>query len=119
GRRGRTRMYRQHDWDKIVSQCKHQQHDTGQASEDALSAGGSGPGHESSWARLEDTSHARCYRASIPYAKPPAGAMYQLMTTPPHPEATWIDRRETLEAWFDAVVDGDIVGLDTEFTRRN
>jgi len=45
--------------------------------------------------------------------------MYQLMTTPPHPEATWIDRRDTLEAWFDAVADGDIVGLDTEFTRRN
>ncbi|HET7268531.1 MAG TPA: HRDC domain-containing protein [Oleiagrimonas sp.] len=41
------------------------------------------------------------------------------MTTPPHPEAAWITSREMLATWFASVADGDIVGLDTEFTRRN
>ncbi len=35
------------------------------------------------------------------------------------PAAAWIDTPEALEAWLAAVDDGDVLGMDTEFTRRN
>lgn len=35
------------------------------------------------------------------------------------PAATWIDTPDALETWFGQVADGDVVGMDTEFTRRN
>lgn len=38
---------------------------------------------------------------------------------PSQPDATWITCRADLAAWFDAVAPGDVVGLDTEFTRRS
>ncbi|HEY4093518.1 MAG TPA: ribonuclease D [Luteibacter sp.] len=35
------------------------------------------------------------------------------------PAAPWIERRDDLAAWLAPVASGDIVGLDTEFMRRN
>ncbi len=35
------------------------------------------------------------------------------------PEAAWIDHRDDLEHWLQQVPDGDVLGMDTEFTRRN
>ncbi len=47
------------------------------------------------------------------------------MTTdaPPPPDicppAEWISQPQALQAWLDAIADGDVIGMDTEFTRRN
>jgi ribonuclease D len=35
------------------------------------------------------------------------------------PDAPWIERREALDAWLAPVAPGAVVGLDTEFMRRN
>ncbi len=37
----------------------------------------------------------------------------------PCPEAQWITDRDALDAWLQHIPDGGIVGMDTEFTRRN
>lgn len=41
------------------------------------------------------------------------------MMPPRQPTAIWITRQADLEAWFGSVATDDVVGLDTEFTRRN
>lgn len=40
--------------------------------------------------------------------------------SPDHcPEAAWIAQRDDLDQWLQQIPDGDAVGMDTEFTRRN
>lgn len=41
------------------------------------------------------------------------------VSPPSCPDAVWIDSPDALEAWLAHVADGDVLGLDTEFTRRN
>lgn len=41
------------------------------------------------------------------------------MTVPDVASATWIDRRDALEAWFSALPAQAALGVDTEFMRRN
>ncbi|HEX7338681.1 MAG TPA: HRDC domain-containing protein [Rhodanobacteraceae bacterium] len=41
------------------------------------------------------------------------------MTESACPAATWITTQADLQTWFEPVADGDIVGVDTEFTRRS
>ncbi len=41
------------------------------------------------------------------------------MTPPSPPDARWITRPAELDAWLDEVAANDVIGLDTEFTRRN
>jgi ribonuclease D len=42
-----------------------------------------------------------------------------MSSTDTAPDATWVDQRDTLVDWLNAVPDGAILGLDTEFMRRN
>lgn len=35
------------------------------------------------------------------------------------PRAEWITQPQALQDWLDAVADGDVIGMDTEFLRRN
>ena len=41
------------------------------------------------------------------------------MSVPTAATATWIDRRETLDAWLAELPADAALGVDTEFMRRN
>jgi ribonuclease D len=41
------------------------------------------------------------------------------MSLPEAPDAEWIDHREALDAWINALPADAVIGLDTEFMRRN